>query len=379
MLPSSINEDDNIELLLIPRRNEIDVDIEGNTLESYENFIDSHIDNIRYENLKSRIYDDILHKVLESVRKECFTSSSVSDRKSEKLKKEDQNELVAHLKNEIDFLREEIRQKNIMIQTLSTKSMMHEGSKNHHKITNVNGENQINQNFNEISTVSPEGIANGILIKDRLDKQLKIVRQKYRDEFNEKKNKSINDKTLEGLPKDKTCTNNIKKRNIIVCGDSMTNGLDNNGLSSKHNKTTIRSFSGATSADMVDFVKPFVDKKPDMLIIHAGTNDLTKEITSTTENFEKIIHYINKNSPTTEVVISNICLREDKPNLMNKRNALNKEIEKIAHNHNKKIIDNSNIDTTCLSKKKLHLNRKGLAKLAKNMKSYIIQNDEKLD
>ena len=91
MLPSSINEDDNIELLLIPRRNEIDVDIEGNTLESYENFIDSHIDNIRYENLKSRIYDDILHKVLESVRKECFTASSVSDRKSEKLKKEDQN------------------------------------------------------------------------------------------------------------------------------------------------------------------------------------------------------------------------------------------------------------------------------------------------
>ena len=147
MLPSSINEDDNIELLLIPRRNEIDVDIEGNTLESYENFIDSHIDNIRYENLKSRIYDDILHKVLESVRKECFTASSVSDRKSEKLKKEDQNELVAHLKNEIDFLREEIRQKNIMIQTLSTKSMIHEGSKNHHKITNFNGENQINQNF----------------------------------------------------------------------------------------------------------------------------------------------------------------------------------------------------------------------------------------
>ena len=49
-----------------------------------------------------------------------------------------------------------------MIQTLSTKSMMHEGSKNHHKITNINSENQINQNFNERSIVSPEGITNGI-------------------------------------------------------------------------------------------------------------------------------------------------------------------------------------------------------------------------
>ena len=83
MLPSSINEDDNIELLLIPRRNEIDVDVEGNTLESYENFIDSHIDNIRYENLKSRIYDDILHKVLEkSVRKECHRQLVIENLKN---------------------------------------------------------------------------------------------------------------------------------------------------------------------------------------------------------------------------------------------------------------------------------------------------------
>ena len=124
----NVNVDDSLELLFIPRNNEIRA-TEGNTLESYENFIDSHVDNIRYENFKTRIFDDVLQKVMECVRKECLTASSFNDRKS---KKEDQNELVAHLKNEIDFLREEIRQKNIMIQTLSTKSMMHEGSKNHH-------------------------------------------------------------------------------------------------------------------------------------------------------------------------------------------------------------------------------------------------------
>ena len=79
----NVNVDDGLELLFIPRNNEIRA-TEGNTLESYENFIDSHVDNIRYENFKTRIFDDVLQKVMECVRKECLTTSSFNDRKSKK-------------------------------------------------------------------------------------------------------------------------------------------------------------------------------------------------------------------------------------------------------------------------------------------------------
>ena len=36
----------------------------------------------------------------------------------------------------------------------------------------------------------------------------------------------------------------------------------------------VRSFPGATTIDMTDFVKPIIRKKPESVILHVGTNDL---------------------------------------------------------------------------------------------------------
>ena len=38
---------------------------------------------------------------------------------------------------------------------------------------------------------------------------------------------------------------------------------------------------GCSLEDMVDYVKPGVRKKPDTLIIHVGTNDLTEDVNNT--------------------------------------------------------------------------------------------------
>ena len=64
----------------------------------------------------------------------------------------------------------------------------------------------------------------------------------------------------------------------------------------KHHNITIKRHPGATMIDIVEYVKPVIRKKPDCLIIHAGTNDLTnKEGVNTIENL-RMINKTNKAS-----------------------------------------------------------------------------------
>ena len=52
--------------------------------------------------------------------------------------------------------------------------------------------------------------------------------------------------------------------------------------------------------------------------------------------------------------------------MCNKIDVLNKSLRKLAKEEEILIVDNSNIDTACLSARQLHLNRKGVSTLAHN-------------
>ena len=59
-------------------------------------------------------------------------------------------------------------------------------------------------------------------------------------------------------------------------GDTIIINIDAKGLGINHN-IKVRSYGGATTRHMVDHIKPSLRSKPDVIIIHAGTNYLTKE------------------------------------------------------------------------------------------------------
>jgi len=165
-----------------------------------------------------------------------------------------------------------------------------------------------------------------------------------------------------------TTTQPTRKR-VFVCGDSMLNSLESNGLSSKKCNTQIRSFSGATSADLIKLIEPSIEKNPDHIILHIGTNDLTKPNIDTKRNIIQIIDNIKRKNVNTKISLSTICLREDRKILNKKRIELNKEIDNIVASYGLTKVCNENVDSSCLAKKKLHLNRKGVARFAKNLKS----------
>ena len=88
-------------------------------------------------------------------------------------------------------------------------------------------------------------------------------------------------------------------------------------------------------------------------------------------NLEEIMDYIDNKSPSTTLILSDICLREDKPQLNKYRIELNAKIHRLGKERNISVLNNNNIDSSCLSRKKLHLNRKGMARLAVNIKQKI--------
>ena len=121
---------------------------------------------------------------------------------------------------------------------------------------------------------------------------------------------------------------------------------------------------------MIDYINPTIRKKPDDIIIHVGTNDITNNV-NTVENLRKIVNMILEESPGTKTCISSVTKRTDKKGLETKIKNLNIKLKNFCTEREINWLDHSNIDNSHLSKKKLHLNQKGLATLAKNFITYL--------
>ena len=58
-----------------------------------------------------------------------------------------------------------------------------------------------------------------------------------------------------------------EKKKICVVGDSMLKKITGSGLSKDHT-IKIRPHPGATTVDMIDYIKPELRHKPDIIILH---------------------------------------------------------------------------------------------------------------
>ena len=75
---------------------------------------------------------------------------------------------------------------------------------------------------------------------------------------------------------DKVTTNHEQSsKRVIIVGDSILNGINEKGLSRNGNIVKVRPHPGVTSEDLIDHIKPVSRRKPDIVVLHIGTNDLT--------------------------------------------------------------------------------------------------------
>ena len=156
--------------------------------------------------------------------------------------------------------------------------------------------------------------------------------------------------------------NKEKSKNFIIKGNSMLNNINSLGLS-RPKKVSVSNFPVATGEDILAEVESTLKTHPDTLIVHAGKNDLTKNI-NMLRSVKKLCEKAKRISPDTKIVFSNIIFRKDRRNTRPKN---------FCNQKNISLIDNGNIKEH-LGVKKLHLNRRGNSLFAKNLLCFIEQN-----
>lgn len=133
----------------------------------------------------------------------------------------------------------------------------------------------------------------------------------------------------------------------------------------------VKCFSGATSEDMEDFLKPIPRKEPENLILHVGTNDLkSMEPAQLTESIRSLAQQVEDNSPGTSLSISAILPRKDIQ--LSVISHINSSLKSVCHEFQCNFIEHSNIiREQHLNRGGLHLNKSGNIILANNFKSFI--------
>ena len=105
----------------------------------------------------------------------------------------------------------------------------------------------------------------------------------------------------------------IKSR-IILAGDSMIKNIKGWSLKKRMNQNEdvfVHSFPGATVTDMHSYCKPLIDKKPNTIVLHCGTNNLRSN-KSDIEISTKIITLAKSiASNNIRVIVSGLIMRGD--------------------------------------------------------------------
>ena len=98
--------------------------------------------------------------------------------------------------------------------------------------------------------------------------------------------------------------------------------------------------------------------KPDCIIIHIGTNDITNGINSL-NSVKEIVKNVKKCSPNTKVVFSSMLPRKDKKEISKKVADIDSNLKNYCQQKHLNFIDDSSILEKHLGNRKLHLNKRG--------------------
>ena len=130
---------------------------------------------------------------------------------------------------------------------------------------------------------------------------------------------------------------------------------------------------------MLDYIKSIARRKPDTLMIHTGTNDLTNGA-DTMKKVRKLVKVVRKIDESEKVKIgfSSVIYCKDK-NLEDERNEINMKLKTYCEGKGFVFIENANISESGVNNSKLHLNKKGTNTLTQNIKSSFNQFEALID
>lgn len=200
-------------------------------------------------------------------------------------------------------------------------------------------------------------------------------------EVSHKRCKGINNDKSKVEPSTSSMGDNAAEQNkrfsTVIIGDWIISRLQGWRMSDKKNKVVVRSFAGAKVNDLYHYLVPTLETKPDRIILHIGMNDLrNEEPKEVAENVVKLCEFIEKKSPNTQILISELTPRNNSEATNKSRDEVNKILRSFNRTRDWQIISHSDMNTGCLNTRGVHLNSRGTSVLARNLKSYISSKED---
>lgn len=326
--------------------------MEDELQESTEEFIQKMYEKTQQDSLKKSIMEELKRDVLDFIHTEIeLWEDSRFRRDGDSY---DHRDLINHMIKEIDFLRKELHFKNSIISDLTKKP-------------EIRDESLIITEHQQIKKTSKMPF-----VEKSPETMEKISTKETSDEFNTTKiHKKVNE---ESRNYDRTNNNEKKEKKNVTCiiGDSMIKNIKgwNMNKSLENDFVVVKSFSGATTDCMNDYIKPSIKQKPDRFIVHVGTNDLRSQETPSSIAKSIIDSVMSCNEKANvPVAVSGIITRADA--LKGKAESVNAILRRSCESRNIAFIDNDNITQEDLNGSKIHLNNVGSTKLAKNLTNFI--------
>ena len=202
----------------------------------------------------------------------------------------------------------------------------------------------------------------------RLEQELQLVMKQLADLKCEKSR--ANENQAENAEADNKKP--YSKPKVILAGDSIVRSI-HGWMMSRNKSVKVNSFPGATTEDIVSYLNPLINRKPDHILLHVGTNNLaTDSPQEIAENIVALTKLITDRG--IECSVSEILKRNDYLSLVGE------EVNRILRNvlpDNVKLICNDSIGHNHLNGSGVHLNKRGTEALAYNFIQFIKQLDFK--
>ena len=152
-------------------------------------------------------------------------------------------------------------------------------------------------------------------------------------------------------PPTNSSSSSAQAKRVDIIGDSMIGGFF--GWTEDSYMVKAHPYGGGTSCDMVNMSEIAMRRNPDVLIVHAGTNDFQESIDTKSE-LAKVIRQARSQKSDIKIAISAICHREDKRALIPKIADMNNQLRTFCQHHQVGFIEHKNFTSQHLARKKLH-------------------------
>eukprot|EP00111_Clytia_hemisphaerica_P004527 TCONS_00012939-protein len=220
------------------------------------------------ENLKMALeQNSVLSKQLSTTK--IFTRDSVDfSETSENMK------IINEVINDIPFDKSLLSTQNDPLKNMRGKDQLSQVRSRNHNLFLSKKEINISESTHKMTHhVENQNIQNENSIVGGI-----LLRKPKMDIFTQSSQKSHISENLRSenaLHQEENAKKSTRKQ-VIICGDSLLNNIEGNGISNKKTKSIVRNFPGADSQDMISYLRPvLIKKQPNYLILHVGTNDIT--------------------------------------------------------------------------------------------------------